>query len=282
MTGRAATAEPATLRLTDAPTTRRAWLADVRAHLPVLLTLARTDFRTRYKRAAFGVAWAVALPLVQAGVLAFVFSRVARFDLDALGVGYGAYVVSGVVVYAYVSATLPAAVTGIVDHASLADKVWFPRAVLVLVPCLANAVGAAVAAVAAVAVAPALGGALGMRSLAVVAALALAGALTAVLGLVLGAEQVWFRDVRFLVQTALLVLVYLTPVIYPRAALGRWEWIADANPLTGPVALAHVAIGVEGEPLVLPIAVSLGTIGVLAVVAVELHRRLDRLFVDQL
>ena len=120
------------------PEAWRPWLADLRAHVPVLGMLARKDFQTRYKRASLGVLWVVALPVLQAVVLAVVFSRVGRFQVVG---SYTTFVMGGIFAWAYLSGTVQAATTAIVDGASLADKVWFPRAILVLVPVLANGVG---------------------------------------------------------------------------------------------------------------------------------------------
>ena len=115
------------------PATPSAWLADVCARTArCSVMLARKDFQTRYKRASFGVLWAVAVPLLQGVVLAVVFSRVVRFG-D--GDGYGAYVLQrrrrlGLLLRHVATA----ATTAIVDGAGLTDKVWFPRVLLVLVP----------------------------------------------------------------------------------------------------------------------------------------------------
>src|SRR3546814_1751135 len=71
--------------------------------------------------------------------LSVVFSKIARFDTG--GWSYTTFVMSGIFAWAYVSGTAMAATTSVVEGASLADKVWFPRAVLALVPVLANGVG---------------------------------------------------------------------------------------------------------------------------------------------
>src|SRR3546814_19351007 len=71
--------------------------------------------------------------------LSVVFSKIARFDTG--GWSYTTFVMSGIFAWAYVSGTAMAATTSVVEGASLADTVWFPRAVLALVPVLANGVG---------------------------------------------------------------------------------------------------------------------------------------------
>src|SRR3546814_11424468 len=61
------------------PTSWSERAADLVAHGPVLVALARKDFQTRYKRASFRVLWAVSLLVVQDLLLAVVFSQIARY-----------------------------------------------------------------------------------------------------------------------------------------------------------------------------------------------------------
>ena len=115
-----------------------------------------------------------------------------------------------------------------------------------------------------------------------VPAAALGLLLGAAFAVVLSALHVYFRDVRYIVQAALLVWVYLTPVIY------RLEWIGSArrfvllNPMTGVVELYRAAtVGAEPgwEWALLWTGVWLV---ILAVIGLALHRRFDRVFVDLL
>src|SRR3546814_20629797 len=71
--------------------------------------------------------------------LSVVFSKIARFDTGSWS--YTTFVMSGIFAWAYVSGTAMAATTSVVEGASLAAKVWFPRAILALVPVPANGVG---------------------------------------------------------------------------------------------------------------------------------------------
>ena len=92
----------------------------------------------------------------------------------------------------------------------------------------------------------------------------------------------YFRDVKFLVQAALLVWLYVTPIIYPAEALhGLARWV-ELNPMTGVVTLFQTAAIGEGGPLARPITIAVLATAVLAAVGLEAQRRHDRLFVDQL
>jgi ABC-type polysaccharide/polyol phosphate export permease len=247
--------------------------------MDVLAILARKDFQVRYKRASLGVTWAVAVPLLQASIMAVVFSRVVR---AGVGPGYGIYIMSGIIPFSYFSSVLGSGVTSIVDGAAFTDKVWFPRILLAIVPVISNLVGLLVTLVVLVAAMPLLGVNYGLRLLLLVPATLLLVAFAGSLTLVLSALNVYFRDVKFLVMASLMVWMYVTPIIYPITFLKRIEFVAVANPLTGVVTVFHMATVGSRGPWVAPLLVTLSVTAVLLVIGAEAHRRYDRLFVDLL
>ncbi len=262
------------------PASPKEWLTDLWRHREVFDMLARKDFQTRYKRASFGVLWAVAVPLLQGVVMAVVFSRIVK-----LGAGqddYGAYVFSGVIAFSYFGTTFSQGTTAIVDGSSLTDKVWFPRVLLPLVPVAANVVSLAVSLLVLVAILPVLGGRYSLSLLLLVPGITLLLAFTAAVTLVASALHVYFRDVKFLVQAALLVWIYLTPILYPKELLGGLASWVDLNPMTGIVTLFHKATIGGGEAWIRPVSLSVLATVALGVIGVEAQRRHDRLFVDLL
>src|SRR3546814_20577823 len=110
---------------------------------------------------------------------------------------------SGIFAWAYVSGTAMAATTSVVEGASLADKVWFPRAVLALVPVLANGVGLVISLLVLLVAIPLLGTWPGLSILLLVPASVLLLALTTGLSLVPSALQVYYRDTKFMVTAVL-------------------------------------------------------------------------------
>ena len=257
----------------------RRWVQSVWDHRSVLLMLARSDFHVRYKRAVFGVAWAVVVPVVQALVLAVVFARLIGFPTTK---GFGPFVLAGVLAWSYFSQTLGSASSAIVDAAGLNDKVWFPRALLPIVPCLANLGGLLVSLGVLLVVAPLLGAPLGARVVWLLPAVLLLTTFTAALSMVLSAMHVYFRDVKYLVQAALLVWFYVTPIAYPKTLLKGLAGWADLNPLSGIISLFQAAIIGPTPELNRALIVSFVAVAVLVLVAVETQRRNDRLFVDLL
>ena len=270
-----------TLTLDSRPVSLRDWLNGLWRFRGVLVALSRKDFQVRYKRATLGVLWSVALPVLQSIVMVFIFSRVAGFG-SGRGFSYAGFVLAGMVPWVFVSTSVTSSTTSIVDASGLTDKVWFPRAILALVPPCANLLLLATSAIILLAEMPVVGVTPTARLLLLVPAALLAVAFTSAVGLLLAALYVYFRDLKFMVAAAVIVWLYLTPIVYPATSLhhaGPW---LDFNPLTAIVQLFQTAAVGSPAPSARALAVSIGVTLVLTVVAVSVHRRHDRLFVDLL
>jgi len=271
----------AVLRLDHRPVPLRQWLVGLWRFRGVLVALSRKDFQVRYKRASLGVLWSVALPLLQSVVMVFIFSRVAGFG-HGHTYSYAGFVLAGMVPWVFVSTSIMSSTTAIVDASGLTDKVWFPRAILALVPPCANLVLLATATVILLAELPVVGVSLSLRLLLLVPAAVLAVAFSSAVGLLLAAMYVYFRDLKFMVAAAVIVWLYLTPIIYPATSLkSAGPWL-DFNPLTAIVSLFQTAAVGSPAPSTRALLISVGSTAALTVVAVAVHRRHDRLFVDLL
>jgi homopolymeric O-antigen transport system permease protein len=273
-----APAEPV-LELEPGAASRREWIGSMWDHRGVIRVLARKDFQARYKRASLGVLWAVVAPLLQAAVMIFVFSH---FVHVARGVPYAAFVLSGILAWAYFALVLPQATTAIVDGTSLTDKLWFPRGVLPLTPCVSNLVGLGISMVILLIGAPIVGADPSLHLLILIPACLLLVTFTIALTMVLSALHVYFRDVKFIVGASIMVWFYATPIMYPKwkvGSLGPW---LDLNPMTGIISLFHLAvIGHDGfweRSVIISIVATIA----LLIAGLEVHRRHDRLFVDLL
>jgi len=266
------------LLLTPGWTSPRALARDLRRSTELCLTLARKDFFVRYRRAALGVIWAIAIPALQAVVLAVILSRVARISVPH----YAVFILSGIVGWTYFNTTLAGASTAIVDNTSLSSRIYFPRAVLPLAVCVANLFALVISLVITIVIAAATGVTPDVEILYAFPGIALIFTLTAAMTLVLSALHVYFRDVRYAVQALLLVWFYVTPVFYPLDLVhGLARRAVEANPVTGCVELFHSAVlGVA--PSGVAVAYSVAWTGILLVLATVLHCRYDRTFADLL
>lgn len=247
------------------------------------MILARKEFHVRYRRASFGILWAVALPLLQSLVMAVVFSKVAHVRTTGLP-SYGAFVLTGMAPWTYFTIVLVAGSTAIVDNTDLSSKVYFPRPLLPLTQVLTALYGYGVTLAIVIALCPLLHVSLGVSALLVVPGTLLMIALACGFVLVSSALHVYFRDVKYLVSAAFLVWMYVTPIIYtPADAPGVLRSVIDVNPMTGVVDLFHAAtVGHHGYSLGIPLLVTALWTLALIVGGVLLQCRYNRVFADLL
>jgi ABC-type polysaccharide/polyol phosphate export permease len=272
--------ETGVLRLSNRPASPRSLATSLWASRDLIATLARKEFFVRYRRAWFGVLWAAGLPLVQATVLAIVFSHVVRIHTAH---AYAVFVFTGMAVWSYFTATITAGATSIVDNTGLTNKIYFPRAVLPLVQARANLYGLAINVVIVIALALGFGVPLDAHLLIIVPASVLLLVLCAAIVLTLAALHVYFRDIRYVVQALFTGLLYLTPVFLP---LDRYPTalrdVVLANPATGVVQLFHLAVDGSAPHWPLAVVVSAAWAVGFGIAAVWVHCRLDRVLADLL
>jgi len=269
------------LELHPQPTKRVPWFTEILKYRGVTGILARKDFQVRYKRAAFGILWAVFLPLIQAILMVIVFSRVGHFT-HVRAFNYSAFVLAGTLAWAYFNAAATSGSTAIVDGADLTDKVWFPRIVLVLVPSISNLFGLFTSMVLLLLAMPVVHAHFTPRLLLLLPAMAFLILFTTALNLCTSALHVYFRDVRYIVIAGLMLAFYVTPIVYPASTLHSiGPWLA-LNPMTGIIGIFQLAAAGPFGPMLRPIVVSGTVTALLLVTGLEVNRRRDRLFVDQL
>lgn len=210
-------------------------------HRTLLSQLARRDVAGRYRGSLLGSAWTLLLPLVMLGIYTFVFSFVfkARWNLPAAGgeegglASYGLVLFSGLMLHGFLSEVLSRAATIVVQHVNFVKKVVFP---LELFPyMLATTAGAHLLISIAVLliVHLLLGGVLTLSMLWAPAILLPLLLLALGCGWWLASLGVYLRDIGQLIQLAMTVLLFLSPIFYPLEllpeAVRSWLYL---NPLT--------------------------------------------------
>jgi lipopolysaccharide transport system permease protein len=280
------TTPPPVLDLTGERTPVSVLLRDLWVHRDLVTMLARQDYRSRYRSASLGLLWAIALPLLQGVVIAVVFSHLTGGGLTKV---YVPYVICGVTAYGYVSSSLTASSTSIVDNAAIAGRIYFPRLVLPTVAPTANLPGLAISLGLVLVVSLATGGRPGLWLLLTPAAVALAWLLVVSAGSLLSMMHVYSRDIRYIVQAGMLVLFYGTPVIYflepvqgIRALPDRLVPFVLANPVTGVVQLVRQCFTGQAAYLGAALAVTAGWIVVLLVLTLLSYSRRERVACDRL
>ncbi len=258
-------------------------LRDLAAHWRLLPMLASQDYRARYRSASLGLAWSVFLPMLQGAVMAVVFTRFVRIQTD---VPYPVFVIAGITTWAYLNGSLTSGSVAIVETGALAGRIYFPRLILPAVSVVSNLVSLAISLVVVLALAVGFGAGIGWPALLLPAAMLWAGLLVYSIAAIGALLHVYFRDTRYIVSAAMMVLFYATPVIYPLTLVDRapqFKPFVVANPMTGLVQLVRWCVlrQVDGG-LAWPLVATAAWTVVLLVAALLAFRRHERIAVDRL
>src|ERR1051325_8396707 len=91
----------------------------------LLYTLSAHRVKVRYKQSILGVSWAIIQPLAMVIILTVIFSFVARMPSE--GLPYVLFVYVALLPWNFLSTALTTSTNGLVSHADLITKVYFPR-----------------------------------------------------------------------------------------------------------------------------------------------------------
>lgn len=192
----------------------------------VLFALTARSLKAQYRNMGLGFLWALLNPLVLVTVLSVVFTQFMHAGLD-----HPSKVVVGLIPFNFFSYCVNGSAGSIVGNAGLVRKVRFPRQILPYSIILTHLVHFAIQStliVLVLAVFPQGGPVLGWQLLWLPPIVVLHLGLCVGLGMLVAAWNVVFRDTRYVVQSLLTVLFWMSPVIYdPRTAAfaGDVGWI---------------------------------------------------------
>lgn len=241
--------------------------------------LAMRDIKLRYRQTATGVVGVVLQPILAAGVLTFVFGRVAK--LPSEGVPYFAFSYAGFLGW-NVFANMVSRSSGVlVGNSNLVSKIYFPRLLLPLSGIFVGVIDLGIAAIVMVAIMAAYQLVPGIAIL--TAPLWIVGILSVGMGLgvVAGAVMVYYRDVGTATTAVLQVLLYLTPVAYSATAVpAEFRSLYTLNPLATFVEGLRWSILATGRPSAGRTLLSAVFAVVVLLAGCVVFTRLERSFAD--
>jgi ABC-type polysaccharide/polyol phosphate export permease len=190
------------------------------AHRGLLYELMRRDIRVRYKQTALGFAWAVLMPMLIVMAGATVRYAMAYVGGRHLGVQDVAGIAIKAVPWAFFVGSMSFATVSLVGQANLVTKIYFPREVLPLASTLAQAFDASVGIVTLFVAFALLDIHYGIAVLWAPALALVALLLTAGLALFLSCANLFYRDVKYVVQVLLTFGIFFTPVFFEPEMFG--------------------------------------------------------------
>lgn len=197
----------------------------------LLANFLRRELTTRYLGSVTGFAWALLSPLALLAVYYFVFTHIFRATGFA-GPSFLAFVAVALWPWLAAQEALQRGAVSIAGYGGMIRKVAFPHELIVLASVVATFVLQFAGYLAILAVLRIAGEPIHLRGL-LIAVPVWAVLLVGVAGLTffVAALQVFVKDVEHVLMPLLMMLMYLTPILYPLTLVpeGVRPWVA-ANP----------------------------------------------------
>ena len=245
----------------------------------LLYQMIRRDLLLRYKQTVLGVGWAVFAPLVNTAVFSVVFMRIAPVST---GVPYPLFAYCGLLFWNFSAASFRFSVNSLTANAALVSKVYFPREVLPATAVFVSLVDLLVGAVVLVGMLVYYGITPSWALLALPLVLLVQILFTIAVALILAMANLFFRDVKYLLDVLLTVWMFSTAVVYPLDGVeGRLRVLLMFNPMT-PIIDSARSILLEGVwPSPYFVLAAVVTV-VVAAVAILMFHRSENLFAENI
>jgi ABC-type polysaccharide/polyol phosphate export permease len=231
-------------------------IADFREYKDLLFQLTLRDIRIRYKQAVMGFGWAVFLPalVVLAGVLvrgamAYISGRELQ-TAEIVGVAVKS------VPWSFFVGAIGFATNSLTGNQNLVTKIYFPREVFPVAAVLAQTLDSTIGATALAVILPFLGVAYGLNILWVPLLGVILFLFTVAVGVFLSCGNLFFRDVKYIVQVLLTFGIFFTPVFFEPSMFGpTGAWVMMLNPLAPILEGIRLSV-VEGHNLLEPLRIA--------------------------
>lgn len=259
-------------------------VASGRSHVlgDLLLVLTWRDIQVKYKQSIMGLLWAVLMPMIIVGAGMVVRVGMSKLSGTPLPSDNLASLAVKAVPWAFFVSAIRFATASLTSNINLVTKINCPRIAFPVSAVLSSLFDMVVATVPLIAILLWLGVRPGPSLLWVPVLIVLLVLLVTGLGVALAAANLFFRDVKYIVEVLLTFAIFFTPVIYDVEMFGEWGFWLMLNPI------APILEGLRAS-VVMRTAPDLQWLAYSAVVSVlvfaggwRLFQRLEPIFADRI
>ena len=225
---------------------KKTGLIELLHYKELLRQLVIKDIKLKYRRSYLGYVWSILNPLLMMTVLVIVFSQLFRFDIP----NFAVYLLSGQVLFSFLSEATTMAVSSILSNAPLLKKTYVPKYIFTVSKVTSSLVNLLFSLIALVLVMILTQVSVTWHILWVPVILLEVYIFSLGISLILAATAVFFRDIQYLWGVFISIWMYLTPIIYPVSIISeeyRW-WYDNLNPMYGYVTQFRDVV-LNGNPL---------------------------------
>jgi lipopolysaccharide transport system permease protein len=259
-------------------------LDDLWRYRDLVYMFVKRDFVTQFKQTILGPAWFVIQPLLTTLVFTLVFGNIAKLSTD--GLPKILFYMSGNVVWMYFSNVLTATSNTFMGNQHLFGKVYFPRLTMPISVTISHLMkfgvqvlfflcfwiyyfllGSEITLHPILALFPVLVVIMAMQSLG--------------LGILFSSFTTKYRDLKFLLDFGVRLLMYASPVIYPLSSIpDKWRWVIWLNPMTHVIEAFRLGFLGVGSFSWWGLAYSSGAAILFMLIGTMIFNHIERTFMD--
>jgi ABC-type polysaccharide/polyol phosphate export permease len=205
--------------------------AEMLHYQDLLASLVARDIRIRYKQAVMGFMWALFMPIIAIGAGILIKKAMAVVSHQQVELLSVVSISIKVLPWTFFVNSIRFCVTSLVGNSALVTKIYFPREVLPLSSVIACAVDFALAVIFLIILLAFFKLGVSIHLLWVPLILLFFFLFTYGVGLLLSAANLFYRDVRYIVEIILMFGIFFTPVFYQASSFGNWSKLLLINPI---------------------------------------------------
>ena len=259
-------------------------LNDLWRYRDLVMLFVRRDFVSQFKQTILGPLWLIMQPLLTTLTYTVIFGAVARLSTD--GLPKILFYLSGVTAWNYFADCLTKTSETFTLNANIFSKVYFPRLALPVSIVLSNLIRFAIALLLflgfyvfflaqGAAIHPTRVLWLLPLLIVIMAALGLGA------GIIVSSMTTRYRDLRYLVQFGVQLLMYSTPVVFPLSHMpDQYRWIMLLNPMTSIIETFRYGFLGTGDFSWLGLGISAGVSALVLAAGVILFNHVERTCMD--
>ncbi|MGM9589471.1 MAG: ABC transporter permease [Faecousia sp.] len=260
-------------------------LKEVWQYRDLILLFTKRNFVVRYKQTILGPAWIFLNPLISSIIYALVFGGIAGIGTD--GVPSLLFYLCGNAIWLFFSTCVVSNARTFTENAHVFGKVYFPRLTMPIANMLSAVIQFCLQMILVLAclVFYLVRGEVHPNWAAwlmVPVALLHLGMLGIGTGIIVSSLTTKYRDLAVLVEFAMQLWMYATPIVYPMSALGT-GWMRNVlviNPVTAPVEMIRYAILGQGTVMPGALALSWAITIVLLLGGIMIFNKVEKTFMD--
>lgn len=260
-------------------------LKEVWQYRDLIVLFTKRSFVVRYKQTILGPAWIFLNPLFSSIIYSFVFGGIAGIDTD--GVPPMLFYLCSNALWLFFSTCVVSNAKTFTENANVFGKVYFPRLTMPVSNMFSALIqfGVQMILVAGFLVYHLILGQVHPNWAALLlipVVLVHLGMLGVGFGIIVSSLTTKYRDLAVLVDFAVQLWMYATPIVYPMSELGS-GWIRTVlliNPVTAPVEVFRYAVLGQGAIMPGTLALSWGITIAVLLIGIIIFNKVEKTFMD--